>query len=164
MSDRDELFKRLATLEQTQGRTSRRLRILGAFVILQTILIAYLVLPIVGIAKHPLTVQAGSVEIIDRNGIVRAELSAELGQSLLALRDATGQSQVLLRTNETGFSTLELFDRASDRKSVVLFSGSKRSFLEFRAPDDGRRVSIQAGEGELGLRRLDERGQVVPTP
>ena len=45
---------------------------------------------------------------------------------------------------------------------MTLFAGSKRAFLELHDPTTRRHLSIQAGQGELGLTRLDEHGQVVP--
>lgn len=162
MNDSVQLSERLASLERRQGRTSRRLWLLGAIVLLQAAVIAYLAVPFGGAAKHPVALQAGRFEVVDRNGVVRAELTADIGQAMLALHDSAGRSQVLLRGNESGFATMEFFDRGSGEKTTTLFAGSKRSFLELRDPATWRRLSIQAGEGEMGLSRLDERGQALP--
>lgn len=153
---------RFETLERRQRRTTRWLALLGAVVLLQAGAIAYLAVPFGGSAKHPLTLQAGRFEVIDGNGTVRAKLTAEYGQTLLSLSDTTGTTRILLRENEIGFATMEFSNRHSGDKTVTLFTGTKRSFLELRDPRTRQHLNAQAGEGEMGLTRFDERGQALP--
>lgn len=157
----DQLSDRLAAVERWQKQASRRLRLLWAVLILQAAAIAYLVLPFEAV-KHPLTLQAGRFEAIDRNGNVRAVLTADFGQTMLQLKDAAGKSQILLRENDTGFATMEFFDRRSHYKTMTLFAGPEWSFLELHDPTTRELVNIQAGNGELGLFRLNERRQLLP--
>lgn len=162
MENPNQISEQFAALERRQARTSRWLRFLGALVIVQTVVIAYTSLPIGGAIKHPLTLQAGRFEAIDRNGVVRAVLTADDAQTILELNDPAGRSQILLRENKSGFATMEFFNRATNEKAATLFAGSKRAILELHDPSTRQHLRIQAGEGELGLTRYDERGQVVP--
>lgn len=140
---------RFEALERRQRRATRWLALLGAVALLQAVAIAYLAVPFGGPAKHPVTMQAGRFEVVDRNGTVRAVLTAESGQTMLAMTDATGKTQVLLRENDTGFASLEFFDRSSGEKTMTLFAGTKRSLLELRDPRTRRYLSAQAAEGEM---------------
>jgi hypothetical protein len=155
-------FDRLEALERRQRRTTRWLAALGVVVGLQAIVIAYLVIPFGTSVKHPVTVQAGRFEVIDRSGTVRAVLASEYGQTMLAMHDKTGRSQILLRENDEGFAVLEFYHRPSDQNTVTLLAGSKKSYLRLRDPGTMEYLSAQAGEGEMGLMRLDERGNKQP--
>ena len=150
--------ERLAMLERRQRRVSRWLVVLGVVVLLQAWVIAYMTIPFGSAIKHPITFQAGKFEVIDANGTVRARLTAELGQTMLSMSDANGNTRILVRENESGFSTLEFFDRANNEKTMTLFTGAKRSFLELYDPKTRHYLSVQAMENEKGLKRYNERG------
>lgn len=154
--------ERLTILERRQSRTSRWLIILGVVVLLQACTIAYLTIPFGGAAKHPVTLQAGKFEAIDGNGKVRATLTADSGQTMLSMSDAYGYTRILLRENESGFATMEFFDRANNEKTMTLFTGTKQSFLELHDPKTRHYLSVQAAKKALGLMKLDERGQLLP--
>jgi hypothetical protein len=131
-------------------------------VLLQTVAIAYLVLPFGGRAKHPINMQAGKLEIVDQSGMVRAKLTSEYGQTMFAMYDAKGETRLLLRENDEGFVTMEFFDRLNNQKTMTLFSGTKRSFLELHDPKTRRGLNVQAGAEGIGVMEFDERGQVLP--
>ena len=153
---------RLEALDRRQRRTRRWLLALGVVVTLQGAVIAYLAIPFGGSLKHPVTVQAGRFEVIDRDGTVRAVLVSESGQTMLAMHDAKGRSQVLLRENDSGFAALEFFHRGTSEKTVMLMAGSKRSVLELRDPSTMHFLNAEAGGGELGVSKFDERGKELP--
>jgi hypothetical protein len=155
-------YDRLDALERRQRRTTRRLAALGVIVLIQALVIAYLAVPFGGPLKHPATLQAGRFEVIDRDGTVRAVLTSDGGQTMLAMDDATGRGRILIRENDSGFAALEMFDRGSNQKSVMLMAGSKRSVLELRDPRTRHYVNAQAGEGALGLSQLDDRDKELP--
>jgi hypothetical protein len=157
-----DIADRLVMLERRQRRASRWLILLGIVVFLQAATIACLAVPFGGPVKHLITLSAGRFEVIDQNGTVRAVLTADTAQTMLSMSDAKGTTRILLRENDTGFATMEFFDRASNEKTMTLFTGTKRSFLELRDPKTRRYLNIQAAEQGMGLMQFDERDQMLP--
>lgn len=157
-----EIPDRFARLERQQKRVIRGLIRLGIVVFLQTAVIAYLIIPFGGLIKHPITLQAGKFEVIDNSGTVRAELTAEYGQTLFKMSDAKGQTRVLLRENEAGFVTMEFTDRNFNDKAMTIFTGTKQSYFELYDPKSRMHLTLQAAEEGMGLLRFDERGQPLP--
>jgi hypothetical protein len=157
-----DVSDRFAALERRQRRASRGLMLLGIVVLVQALVIAYLVVPFGGPAKHLLTVQAGKVEVVDRTGTARAEFTAESGQTLFKMSDAKERTRVLLRENEAGFVTMEFFEPNSNEKTMTLYTDTRRSFLKLHDPKTGRHLNLQAATEGMGLFESAERGHAQP--